>query len=114
MFSGLLNCTLCQCQSPIVNLTISLQQTNDLSTQLSHPPHSIELGGSRFHQVLASKITSSVPFSSVDAAAQFPDELGLGDTVSSKYSSVLPSNNISNNRTNYSSVSTANIKVQKR
>jgi hypothetical protein len=64
--------------------------------------------------VLAPKITSSVPFSSVDAAAQFPDELGLGDTVSSKYSSVFPSNNISNNRTNYSSVSTANIKVQKR
>lgn len=98
---------------PMVNLSMPLQQTDGISTQLSHPPHTIESAGSRFHQVLASKTTSSVPFSSVDAAAQFPDELGLGDSVSNNNSSVLPSNNIPSNRTNYSSVSSANIKVQK-
>jgi hypothetical protein len=98
---------------PMVNLSMPLQQTDGLSTQMSHPPHTIESAGSRFHQVLASKTTNSVPFSSVDAAAQFPDELGLGDSVSNNNNSVLPSNNIPSNRTNYSSVSSANIKVQK-
>lgn len=97
---------------PMVNLSMPLQQTDGLSTQLSHTPHTIESSGSRFHQGLASKTASSVPFSSVDAAAQFPDELGLGDSVSNNNSSVLPSNNIPSNRTNYGSVS-SNIKVQK-
>jgi hypothetical protein len=98
---------------PMVNLSMPLQQTDGLSTQLSHPPHIIESAGSRFHHVLAFKTTSRVPFSSVDTAAQFPDELGLRDSVSNNNSSVFPSNNLLSNRTNYSSVSSVNIKVQK-
>ncbi|GLJ48184.1 hypothetical protein SUGI_1017410 [Cryptomeria japonica] len=96
----------------MVGLSLPLQQTDGLSSQLSHASHTMESVG-RFHHVLASKPTGSGPFSTVDAAAQFPDELGLGDSVSSNNSSVLTSRNLSSSHANYNSVPSANVKVPK-
>lgn len=70
---------------PTVGLSQQPRLSSALPSPLGHLPHLLDVNNS-FHQLPVSKPIVSSSFSSVDAAAQFPDELGLGDSASSNNS----------------------------
>eukprot|EP01018_Ginkgo_biloba_P021828 Gb_29158 [translate_table: standard] len=85
-----------------VGLSMPLHPTDIPPLQSSYSLHTIQTSNSCFHQVPPFKSAGTRSYSSVDAASQFPDELGLEDSVSSCSSSFLAAQNASSSRTNAS------------